>query len=65
MSLPSFYTAAGNFINAVQGGVDPRTGLFSANLPLMKPRSGDLAGPEVFLTLRCRLLTKVLGGGLH
>lgn len=52
MSSPSFYTSAGNFIDAVQGGVDPRTGLFTVNLPLMNLRTCDLAGPGVFLMLR-------------
>jgi RHS repeat-associated protein len=52
MSSPSFYTAAGNFIDAVQGGVDPRTGLFNISLPLMNLRAGDLAGPGMALALR-------------
>jgi RHS repeat-associated protein len=52
MSSSSFYTAAGNFLSAVQGGVDPRTGLFTVNLPLADLRSGDLAGPGLNLALR-------------
>lgn len=52
MSSPSFYTGAGNFVSAIQGGVDPRTGLFNVNLPLASLRSGDLAGPAVNLGLR-------------
>lgn len=52
MSSPSFYTGAGNFLSAIQGGVDPRTGLFTVNLPLVNLRSGDLAGPGLNLALR-------------
>lgn len=51
MSSSSFYTAAGNFLSAVQGGVDSRTGLFTVNLPLANLRSGDLAGPGLNLAL--------------
>ncbi|ELC6383294.1 RHS repeat-associated core domain-containing protein [Enterobacter hormaechei] len=49
---PSFYTGAGNFLSAIQGGVDPRTGLFNVNLPLANLLSGDLAGPVLALALR-------------
>lgn len=52
MSSSSFYSQAGNFIDAVQGGVSPRTGLFSISLPLMNLRSADLNGPALALTLR-------------
>lgn len=52
MSSPSFYSAAGNFIDAVQGGVDPRTGLFNVSLPLMNLRSAGLSGPQLTLGLR-------------
>ncbi|EPY7113961.1 RHS repeat domain-containing protein [Klebsiella variicola] len=51
MSSSSFYTAAGNFLSAIQGGVDPRTGLFTVNLPLADLRSNDLAGPGLKLAL--------------
>jgi len=51
MSSSSFYTAAGNFLSAIQGGVDPRTGLFTVNLPLADLRSGNLAGPGLKLAL--------------
>jgi RHS repeat-associated protein len=62
MSSPSFYTSAGNFIDAIQGGVDPRTGLFTVNLPLMNLRSGDLAGPALALALRYSPLASVNQG---
>jgi len=52
MSSPSFYTTAGNFIDTVQGGVDPRTGLFNVSLPLVNLRGGNLAGPVLALALR-------------
>jgi RHS repeat-associated protein len=52
MSSSSFYSQAGNFIDAVQGGVSPRTGLFSISLPLMNLRSADLTGPALALALR-------------
>lgn len=47
----SFYTGASNFLSAIQGGVDPRTGLFNVNLALANLRSGDLAGPGLALAL--------------
>jgi RHS repeat-associated protein len=47
-----FYTAADNFIDALQGGVDPRTGLFKISLPLMNLRGSALSGPELMLTLK-------------
>lgn len=51
MSSPSFYTAAGNFIDSVQGGVDPRTGTYNIKLPLINVSSGSLAGPLLTLSL--------------
>lgn len=52
MSSSSFYSDAGNFVSAIQGGVDPRTGLFNVNLSLASLRSGHLAGPGLALALR-------------
>lgn len=52
MSSPSFYTQAGNFLNTIQGGVDPRTGMFNISLPLANLHSGSLAGPALALSLR-------------
>lgn len=45
------YTSAGNFISAIQGGVDPRTGLFNITLPLVNIRANQLMGPEFSLVL--------------
>ncbi|MGV2814524.1 RHS repeat-associated core domain-containing protein [Enterobacter cancerogenus] len=52
MPLPSFYTQAGNFLSTLQGGVDPRTGLFNISLPLTNLHSGSLAGPAFALSLQ-------------
>ncbi|CAO98069.1 RHS repeat domain-containing protein [Erwinia tasmaniensis] len=52
MKSPSFYSQASNFISAVQGGVDPRTGLFNFNLSLVNLHSGKLAGPALSLSLQ-------------
>lgn len=52
MKSPSFYSQASNFISAVQGGVDPRTGLFNVSLPLVSLHSGKLAGPALSLSLQ-------------
>ena len=59
MSSPSFYSQAGNFINKVRGGVDPRTGLFNVSLPLMNLRSAGLSGPQLSLALRYSPLSPV------
>lgn len=53
----SFYSGASNFLSAIQGGVDPRTGLFNVNLPLANLRSGNLAGPGLALALNYSLLS--------
>ncbi|GGT71579.1 hypothetical protein GCM10010272_13240 [Streptomyces lateritius] len=37
MSSPSFFTQAGNFASAVAGGVDQRTGQFTARITLGRP----------------------------
>lgn len=52
MPLPSFYSQAGNFLSTLQGGVDPRTGLFNVSLPLVNLHSGNLAGPAFALSLQ-------------
>ncbi|WP_277972940.1 RHS repeat domain-containing protein [Pantoea agglomerans] len=51
MSSPSFYSAAGNFIDSISGGVDPRTGLFNVSLPLVNLHANNLAGPALELSL--------------
>lgn len=48
----SFYTGASNFLSAIQGCVDPRTGLFNVNLPLVNLNSCNLAGPVLSLSLQ-------------
>lgn len=51
MSSSSYYTSAGNFISAVQGGVDPRTGLFNLHLPLANTHANALMGLMLSLGL--------------
>lgn len=62
MSSPSFYSRAGNFISAIQGGVDPRTGLFNVSLPLINLHTSDLAGPGLSLALRYSPLSSIDDG---
>ncbi|WP_148251451.1 RHS repeat-associated core domain-containing protein [Raoultella terrigena] len=62
MTSPSFYSQAGNFISSVQGGVDPRTGLFNLSLPLANIHSGWLAGPVLALSLQYSPLSSVNEG---
>ncbi|AST67374.1 type IV secretion protein Rhs [Kosakonia cowanii] len=52
MSEKNFYSSAINFLDSVQGGVDPRTGLFNVSLPLAHIRSGKLVGPKLDLSLQ-------------
>jgi len=52
MSSPVFYSQASNFISSVQGGVDPRTGLFTVSMPLASLHSCQLAGPALALSLQ-------------
>jgi YD repeat-containing protein len=47
----SSFTQAGNFIGAAQGGVDPRTGIFSANMPIASLAGNSGLGPEIELAL--------------
>lgn len=46
MSSPSFFTQAGNFASVVAGGVDPRTGQFTARITL-----GHLVGNRTWAPL--------------
>lgn len=48
---PNYYTSAGNFIGAVEGSVDSRTGTFNVNLPLGKIIGNNLSGPSLSLNL--------------
>lgn len=51
MASPKYYTSASNFISAVQGSVDSRTGLFNVNLPLGNFCGNDMMGPSLTLNL--------------
>ena len=62
MPSPSFFSQAGNFISSVQGGVDPRTGLFNINLPLANLHSGSLVGPALALSLQYSPLSSLNEG---
>ncbi|WP_265015335.1 hypothetical protein [Wolbachia endosymbiont (group B) of Camptogramma bilineatum] len=62
MYTPSYYTSAGNFISAVQGSVDPRTGLFNVHLPLANAQANALMGPMLSLTLLYSPLSTVDNG---
>ena len=65
MSDTSFYSQSSNFISAVQGGVDPRTGLYTFNLPLAKLQGNTLSGPSLALTLNYSPLSQVdIGFGI-
>lgn len=50
--MSSFYSQAFNFTAAVSGGVDPRTGLFFANLPIASLTGNAGMGPALDITLR-------------
>lgn len=62
MSSSLFYSQAGNFISSVQGGVDPRTGLFNISLPLANLHSCRQAGPALSLSLQYSPLSSVNEG---
>lgn len=55
----SHYTSAGNFISSMQGSVDPRTGLFRVQLPLMSVHGNAMMGPPLELKLSYSALSKV------
>lgn len=48
---PSYYTQASNFVSTAQGGVDPRTGLFSFSMPLANLVGNNNLGPALPLAL--------------
>lgn len=62
MVASSHYTSAGNFISAVQGSVDPRTGLFNVHLPLANIHTNSLMGPALSLDLLYSPLSTVNNG---
>lgn len=47
----AFFTQASNFISAVSGGVDPRTGLYGINITLGQLVANDRRGPNLPLSL--------------
>lgn len=47
----SYYTQASNFVSSTQGGVDPRTGLFSFSMPLANLIGNNNLGPALPLAL--------------
>jgi RHS repeat-associated protein len=49
--MADFYTQSSNFVSAVAGGMDPRTGLFSATIPLGKLVGNNELGPILDLAL--------------
>lgn len=55
----NYYTSAGNFIGAIQGSVDSRTGIFNVNLPLGKIIGNNLMGPSLSLNLLYSPLSSV------
>jgi len=51
MFVSLHYSQAGNVLNTIQGGVDPRNGLFNICLPLVVLPTCNLNGSELELTL--------------
>ncbi|WP_437806040.1 hypothetical protein [Sorangium sp. So ce1078] len=50
--MADFYSQAFNFPGAIQGGVDPRTGLYVVNMPVARLVGNANLGPSLDLTLR-------------
>lgn len=60
----NFYTQSSNFINSLSTAVDPRTGLFSINFPVVNLVANAQKGPEIGLRLTYSPLDSVnLGFG--
>ncbi|EGG6836081.1 hypothetical protein IDY43_004675 [Salmonella enterica] len=60
----NFYTQSSNFINSLSTAVDPRTGLFSINFPVVNLVANAQKGPEIGLRLTYSPLNSVnLGFG--
>lgn len=57
-----FYSQSSNFVSYVSGGVDPRTGLFKIQLPLVNLHTNALAGPALSLTLNYDPLSETNNG---
>lgn len=63
--MTDFYSQAFNFAGAVQGQVDPRTGLFAMNMPLVNLVGNNNLGPNLNVQLYYSpLSTAQLGLGL-
>jgi RHS repeat-associated protein len=63
--MGDFYSQAFNFGGAVQGEVDPRTGLFNAHLPLAQLVGNDNLGPSLTLALNYTPLDGAFPGVGH
>ena len=67
MNNSNFHSQAFNFTSAVQGSVDPRTGLFMINMPLIALTANALNGPEFNFSLNYNPLSQTnqgLGAGV-
>ncbi|QGH62045.1 RHS repeat protein [Serratia proteamaculans] len=67
MISSEFHSQASNFTSAVQGSVDPRTGLFMLNMPLVSLKGNSQMGPELNLALNYSPVSQTnhgLGKGL-
>ncbi|AWK42195.1 MULTISPECIES: RHS repeat-associated core domain-containing protein [Photorhabdus] len=51
------HSQATNFTGAMMGGVDPRTGLFTPQIPITQLGGNDLWGPDLAITLTYNPLT--------
>jgi YD repeat-containing protein len=60
-TTPSFVTQAGNFMSAVAGDVDPRTGLYGVNITLGHLIGNRGAGPNLPLSLAYSPLSAIQG----
>lgn len=60
--MSDFYSQAFNFASAVDGGVDPRTGLFGISIPLLQIQGNDNLGPALPLGLSYAPLNGVDAG---
>lgn len=64
MATSSPFTHGGNFLSAVQGSVDPRTGIFSFNFALAQLCANNTLGPQLPLSLNYSPLTAGSPSGL-
>lgn len=52
--MKEFFTQSQNFIGSQQTGIDPRTGVFTASLPMAQFQANFGLGPSVSFTLNCQ-----------